>query len=166
MSVSLIAAVSKNNCIGLHNQIPWHLPEDLKHFKNLTTGKIVLMGRKTWESLPEKFRPLPNRKNIVVTRQSDYALPDGVERFSEIEEAIKKYGDQEIMVIGGAEIYKQTIELADTLYITHVHQTVAGNAFFPVIDATVWQETERKDEFGLSFVTYKRSTKSKMISSK
>ncbi len=167
MSISLIAAIATNNCIGQHGKLPWHLPEDLKHFKELTTGKIVLMGRKTWESIPEKFRPLPNRKNLVITRQADFVVPAGVEVFSEIGVVIQKYGNSEIMVIGGAEIYEQTIALADTLYITHVHQTVVGGtAFFPTIDPTIWKETERKDEFGLSFITYQRSTKSKIISSK
>ncbi len=156
MSLSLIAAVSKNNCIGKNGKLPWHLPEDLLHFKKLTTGKIVLMGRKTWESLPEQFRPLPNRKNIVVTRQTDFKVPAGVEFFSEIKEVLEKYGNSEIMVIGGAEIYLQTIDLADNLYITQVHQTVDGDAFFPNIDPAVWKEIERVDEFGLSFVTYKR----------
>lgn len=157
MSVSLIAAVATNNCIGIHGKLPWHLPEDLKHFKELTTGKAVLMGRKTWESLPPQFRPLPNRKNIIITRQTDFIVPPGVEVYTDIATALDAHPAEEVMVIGGAEIYGQTIGLADTLYITHVHQTVAGTAFFPEIDHAVWHETERTDLFGLSFVTYKKN---------
>ena len=156
MPLSLIAAVSRNNCIGKNGKLPWHLPEDLKHFKELTTGKIVLMGRKTWESLPEQFRPLPKRKNIVITRQEHFLVPETVEVYSDIDTVLKKYSDQEIMVIGGAEIYAKTLPLADTLYITQVHQEVQGNAFFPEIDLKLWNEVERRDEFGLSFVTYKK----------
>ena len=87
MSLSLIAALSENNCIGKQNALPWYLPEDLKHFKTITTDKIVLMGRKTWESLPEKFRPLPNRTNIIITRQTDFSVPESVHVFASIDEA-------------------------------------------------------------------------------
>lgn len=152
--ISLIAAIAQNNCIGKNNTLPWHIPEDFKHFKTVTKGHPVLMGRKTWESLPEKSRPLPNRKNIVITRQTDYVVPEGVERFHTVEEAVAAHPNEEIMVIGGAEIYRQTIGIADTLYITHVNQTVDGDAFFPEINRTVWQEKEREDHEGFSFVTY------------
>ncbi len=155
--LSLIAGISQNNCIGLNGQLPWHIPEDLKHFREVTAGKIVLMGRKTWESLPEKFRPLPNRINIIITRQADYPAPTGVEIFATIDEAVATHPDEEIMVIGGAEIYKQTIDRADRLYITHVNQTVDGDAFFPAIDLNIWQETQREDHNGYSFVTYIKS---------
>ncbi len=154
--LSLIAGISQNNCIGLNGQLPWHIPEDLKHFREITAGKTVLMGRKTWESLPEKFRPLPNRTNIIITRQTDYTVPTGVEVYATIGEATTKHPNEEIMVIGGAEIYKQTIEQANTLYITHINQTVVGDAFFPEIDLNVWKETERGDHEGFSFVTYTR----------
>lgn len=158
MPLLLIAAISKNNCIGNHGEIPWRLPEDMKHFKNLTMDKIVLMGRKTWESLPEKWRPLPGRKNIVITRQNEYAVPDGVEIYHTVEAAIAAHPNEDACVIGGAEIYRQTIDQADTLYITHVEKTVDGDAFFPEIDATVWKETEREKHEGYAFVTYKRMT--------
>ena len=152
--LSLIAAMAKNNCIGKGNQLPWHIPEDLKHFKELTSGKIVLMGRKTWESIPEKFRPLPKRANIVITRQKDFPVPAGVEVYQEITTALTAHPNEEIMVIGGAEIYRQTINNADRLYITEVEQTIDGDAYFPTIDPALWRETERENHEGFSFVTY------------
>ncbi len=156
MSLSLISAVAKNNCIGKNNTLPWTIPEDLKHFKDLTTGKIVLMGRKTWESIPERFRPLPKRTNVVITHQASYPVPEGVLVFSSIEKALAHFQGQDVMSIGGATIYAETIDLADTLYITHVDQTVDGDAFFPVIDRAVWRESSREDHPGFSFVTYTR----------
>lgn len=154
MPVSLIAAISTNNCIGKNNALPWHIPEDLKHFKELTTGKTVLMGRKTWESIPAKFRPLPNRKNIVITTQADFITPEGVEVFHNIDDALKHHSHEQIFIIGGANIYTQTIDLADTLYITEVHQIIDGDVFFPDIDKKIWQEIKREDFEKFSFVTY------------
>jgi len=154
--LSLIAAISENNCIGKDNSLPWNIPEDMKHFKDITTGHIVLMGRNTWESIPEKFRPLPNRKNIVITRDIKYMVPEGVEVYSSIDEALEKYKNENVFIIGGASIYKQTIDQADKLYITEVHQQVDGDAFFPEIDKNVWQEVEREDHEGFSFVRYIR----------
>ncbi|MBI5728924.1 MAG: dihydrofolate reductase [Candidatus Magasanikbacteria bacterium] len=156
MSLSLIAAVAENNCIGKGGALPWHMPEDLKHFKELTAGKPVLMGRKTWESLPPKFRPLPERTNIVITRQSGLSVPPGVETYSTIADTVIEHPDEEIMVIGGGQIYEQTIPLADTLYITEVHRAVDGDAFFPTIDRAIWKETAREDHEEFSFVTYKK----------
>ncbi len=155
--ISLIAAISENNVIGVDNDLPWHIPEDLKHFKEKTSGKTVLMGRKTWESIPEKFRPLPKRTNIVITRQKDYKVPEGVELFFDIETALEKHKGEDVVVIGGGTIYEQTIEKADTLYITHVEKTIDGHAFFPSIDTTQWKETERDNREGFSFVTYKKN---------
>ncbi|MSU75227.1 MAG: dihydrofolate reductase [Candidatus Magasanikbacteria bacterium] len=156
MPLSLIAAIAKNNCIGKSNALPWYLPEDLKHFKKLTTGKIVLMGRKTWESIPEKFRPLPNRLNIVVTHQANIKFTPGVEVYHTIDDAMAAHLNDEIMVIGGGEIYRQTFERAATLYITEVHQNVDGDVFFPEIDKKIWRETERENHETFSFVTYER----------
>ncbi|MBP7992052.1 MAG: dihydrofolate reductase [Candidatus Magasanikbacteria bacterium] len=156
MSLSLIAGISKNNCIGKNGQLPWDIPEDLKHFREVTAGKTVLMGRKTWESLPEKFRPLPKRTNIIITRQTDYSVPAGVKVYATIDEATAAHPSEEIMVIGGAEIYRQTIDIADTLYMTHIDQTVDGDAFFPTINLTIWKETTREDHDGYSFVTYQK----------
>ncbi|HYE60209.1 MAG TPA: dihydrofolate reductase [Candidatus Kapabacteria bacterium] len=156
MSLSLVAAVAENQCIGKNGTLPWHIPEDMKHFKELTSGHVVLMGRKTWESIPEKFRPLPHRINIVITRQEAYAVPEGVFVFPTIEEALAAFPGKDMMVIGGAQMYAETIGRADTLYITHVHSVVPGDTFFPSIDPTIWRETDRKDHDGFSFVTYKR----------
>jgi len=152
--LSLIAAVAQNNCIGKKNDLPWNIPEDLKHFKDITSGHIVLMGRNTWESIPEKFRPLPNRKNIVITRDIKYMVPKGVEVYSSIDEALEKYKKQDLFIIGGASIYKQTIEKADKLFITEVHQFVDGDAFFPEIDKNIWQEVDRDNREYFSFVKY------------
>lgn len=154
--IALVAAIAENNCIGVNGKLPWHIPEDMVHFKNLTKGKVVLMGRKTWESLPKKFRPLPNRKNIVISSQTDYKLEKGVELYHSIMEAVEKHIGQDIMVIGGAQIYDQTIDIADRLYITHVKKEVKGDAFFPEIDPALWSVEEREDFDGYAFVTYLR----------
>lgn len=154
MSITLVAAIAQNNCIGENGKLPWNIKEDMEHFKNITMGHIVLMGRKTWESIPKKFRPLPQRKNIVITRQENYIVSEDVEVYSTLEAALEKYKDQNIMVIGGAEIYKQIFSKADVLEITHVHQPVEGDAFFPEIDKNIWQENKREDFEKFSFVTY------------
>ena len=156
MALALIAALATNNCIGQNGRLPWHIPADLKRFKELTRGKIVLMGRKTWESIPEKFRPLPYRVNVVISRQPHLALPPGVKLYHTIDEALATHAGEDIVIIGGGEVYRQTMALADTLYITEVNQTVEGDAFFPPIDKTAWHETEREKNEGFSFVTYKR----------
>ncbi len=156
MPLSLIAAISENNCIGKNNALLWHIPEDMKHFKEITIGKTVMMGRKTWESLPEKYRPLPKRTNIVVTRQTNYTVPENAFCYPSIESALAVHGDNEIMVIGGGQIYAATIDMADTIYITHVHRVVEGDVFFPSIDMSKWKEVEREDREEFSFVTYKK----------
>ncbi len=156
--LTLIAAIASNSCIGKDNALPWRLPEDMKRFKELTTGHTVLMGRKTWESIPQKFRPLPDRKNVVITRQTDYAVPEGVEVHGTIQSALARHTNEHIFVIGGAEIYAQTIGIADRLEITHVDQTVDGDAYFPQIDPAVWKEVAREVREGFSFVTYERAS--------
>lgn len=157
MSLILIAAISKNNCIGKNGNVPWHIPEDLEHFKHATIGKTVLMGRKTWESIPLKYRPLPNRKNIVITRQSPYLVPEGVETYATVDEALAAHANEDIMVVGGGEIYAQTIDRADVLDITHVDQNVDGDAFFPEINPMVWKDKKREQREGYAFVTYARN---------
>jgi len=151
--IALIAAVAQNNCIGQRGALPWYLPEDLKHFKKLTLGHVVIMGRKTWDSIPQNFKPLPKRANVVITRQN-LAAPAGVEVYHTIPEALAAHAGKDIFIIGGAEIYNQTIAQADTLYLTEVHKPVDGDAFFPKFDKTVWQETERENHEEFSFVTY------------
>jgi dihydrofolate reductase len=155
MPIALVAAVAENNCIGKDGQLPWRIAEDMKHFKELTMGNTVLMGRKTWESIPEKFRPLPGRKNVVITRNAHYPLPPDVERFTDPRDAIASHLKENIFVIGGGEIYQQTLPLADTVYLTHVHQPVDGDTFFPSLDPSVWKAETRHDFDGFSFVTYK-----------
>ncbi|OGH85416.1 MAG: hypothetical protein A2493_01695 [Candidatus Magasanikbacteria bacterium RIFOXYC12_FULL_33_11] len=155
--LSLIAAISENNCIGKDNALLWDIPEDMKHFKNVTFGHIVLMGRNTWESIPEKFRPLPNRKNIVITRDMNYEVPEGVEIYSSIDEALERYKNENVFIIGGSSIYKQTIEKAEQLFITEVHKVVDGDVFFPEIDKNLFKEIEREKHEGFDFVLYIRS---------
>ena len=155
-ALCLIAAIGKNGEIGKDGALPWRLPEDLKRFKAITTGHAVIMGRKTFASIG---RPLPNRRNIVVTR-SNPELPPGVEKASSIEAAIAlaRESDPEPMVIGGGEIYRATIDKATRLEITEVAQEVDGaDAFFPAIDAARFEETARSDAEteGVRFVTYR-----------
>lgn len=133
--ISIIAAVSKNGVIGKDNKLPWHLPEDMKFFKDTTTGHCVITGRKNYESIPAKFRPLKDRTNIVVTRQEGYAA-EGAVVVQSIEaaiEAAKKTGDEEIFIIGGADVYRQCMGLADRMYITSIEQEFEGDVFFPEI---------------------------------
>ncbi len=155
--ISLIAAVAKNGCIGKDGTLPWYLPEDLKRFRELTTGHVVIMGRKTWESIPGHRRPLSQRTNIVITRQNDYALATGVERYDSIDAALAAHGNEHVFIIGGAEIFQQTINRADRLYLTELDRSIDGcTAFFPTIDKTRWRETERENCDKFSFVTYAR----------
>ncbi|MCR4279084.1 MAG: dihydrofolate reductase [bacterium] len=156
MSINLIVAVSRNNVIGKNGELPWNLPEDLKRFRQRTTGHVVLMGRKTWESIPEKYRPLPKRKNIVITRDSAYALPNDVERFTSIDDALQAHQNEIIFIIGGGEIYRQTMEKSDKIFLTRVHTEIQGDIFFPEIEPEQWKEIEREDHEDYSFITYAR----------
>jgi len=154
---SIIAAVAKNNCIGIKNKLPWNIPEDLEHFKKLTMGKTCIMGEATFESILSYLgKPLPGRKTVVLTLNKNYQAPTGVRVFNDIDEAWKALKDEDNFVCGGASIYKQTINRVDTLYITRVNQIVDGDTFFPEIDKNVWQEIEREDHEDFSFVTYKK----------
>lgn len=135
MMVSLIVAVSENQVIGRNNDLIWHLPNDMKHFKDTTRGHFVIMGRKNFESIPHKYRPLPNRTNVVVTRQEDYLAPGAIVR-SSVEKAIElaeNQHDSEPFVIGGGEIYKLALErnLIDRIYLTRVHESFQGDTLFP-----------------------------------
>lgn len=142
--ISLIAVVAQNRAIGRGQQLLWRLPEDLRHFRATTGGKPVIMGRKTWESLPDAFRPLPGRQNIVVSRNPGY-WPPGASRASSIEEALQIAGATgEVFVIGGAEMYRQTLPLADRLYLTEVAAEASGDAFFPELPAGQWREVSRR----------------------
>ena len=148
MTIALIVAASQNNVIGRNNELPWHLPGDLQYFKTMTLGKPVIMGRKTFESIG---RPLPGRDNIVISRQTDYAAK-GIEVVSSLEQAIALgkninliNGIQEVMIIGGAQIYEKSLDLADRVYLTRVQCKVEGDAYFPALDDDEWQEIARED---------------------
>lgn len=141
--ISLIAVVARNRAIGLNQKLLWHLPEDMRHFRAMTHGKPVIMGRKTWESLPTAFRPLPNRHNIVVSRNPAYR-PSGATCASSLAEAIRLAGSaSEVFVIGGSELYRQTLPLANRLYLTEVAEDRAGDSFFPEVPLTEWREVSR-----------------------
>lgn len=147
MIISSIAAVAENNVIGKDNQLIWRLPSDMKFFKDKTEGHCIITGRKNYESIPEKFRPLVNRTNIVVTRQKNYSAPGAIVVHS-IDEAVamaKEQGEAELFIIGGADIYKQTMVITDRIYLTEVHHSFEGDAFFPKIDRTQWKEISRLD---------------------
>jgi len=142
MKISIIVAMAANGVIGQDNELPWHLPADLKHFKQTTMGKPILMGRKTWESIG---RPLPGRTNIVITRDSAYTAA-GCIVVNSIEAAIAAAGEQdEVMVIGGAELYRQVLPCADTIYLTRIHASFDGDTRFPEISDAEWQQLERVD---------------------
>lgn len=156
--ISIIAAVAKNGIIGDKNNLPWYLPEDLKRFKELTTGKTVIMGRKTFESIFARLgKALPNRTNIVITRNKEYKVPEGVVVQSSLEDALRSYGGTDVFIIGGGEIYRQAITLADRLYITHVDKEVAGDVSFPVIDSKNWRRAGEEKHDGYSFAVYEKS---------
>ncbi|WP_196159630.1 dihydrofolate reductase [Reinekea sp. G2M2-21] len=146
MRIAMIWAMAENRVIGRDNKLPWHLPNDLKYFKRLTTGKPVIMGRKTYDSIG---RPLPNRINIVVTRDPSFSA-SGVKVVHDLQSAIDLAeaeclisGADEVIVMGGAEIYRQALPLADRLYITFVHAQVDGDAYFPEFDLSAYQEIGR-----------------------
>ena len=163
MAIHLIYARAANGVIGLNNTMPWHLPEDLAHFKQLTSGCAVVMGRKTWDSLPERFRPLPGRTNIVVTRNADWQA-EGVLRAASLEDALTlgaQHGDT-VWVMGGAQIYAQALPLADVVEMTIIHQDFEGDAFAPTLDPQQWQQAAREDLVStkglpFSFVRYSRT---------
>lgn len=137
MMVSLVVAIAENNAIGKNNQLLWHLPADLKHFKQITSGHTVIMGRKTFDSIG---KPLPNRRNIVITR-NDRLQAEGIEFVKSLQEALTlTAGDDEVFIIGGAEIYKQSLALADRIYLTRIHQRYEADTFFPVVDLQYWRE--------------------------
>ncbi len=145
--ISIVVAISTNHAIGKNNQLLWHLPADLKHFKEITTGHPIIMGRKTYDSIG---RPLPNRRNIVITRNKDLQIA-GVEMVSSVEEAISLCKQEnEVFIIGGAEIYKHALPLTNRIYLTTVHQHYEADAFFPELDENEWltiaQEAHEADE--------------------
>lgn len=143
MIVSLLLAASENGVIGKNNTLPWHLPDDLKYFKNLTWGLPILMGRKTFDSIG---KPLPGRKSIVITRDKEWHH-EGVEAVHSIKEAVQKgegFGAKEIFVIGGAQIFNETLPIANRIYLTRIHQRFDGDVFFPEISESEWALTSSR----------------------
>ena len=162
--LTLIAATSTNNALGKDNQLVWHLPDDFKRFKALTSEHYIIMGRKTFESFP---KPLPNRTHVIITRNKSYEAPEGCMVVSSLEEAIKVCPkNEEIFIIGGGEIYKQSINMADKVELTRVHTTVEADTFFPEINPEHWnlvfEEQHPKDEkhaFDFTFQTFIKSNR-------
>ena len=156
--LSLIVAIDAQGGIGVRNTLPWRLPEDLAHFKRVTNGHPIVMGRKTFDSIG---RALPNRRNIVVTRNPAWAH-EGVEAAGSLEQALALAGPVDSFVIGGAQLYAEAIKLADQLIVTEIAQTFACDAFFPAIDKNVWHESARQayystaSELAYAFVTLRR----------
>jgi dihydrofolate reductase len=162
--ISIIVAVSEDWGIGKGNELLWHLPEDLKRFKKLTFGNTVIMGKRTWESLPK--RPLPGRKNIVLTDVPNEIIDQAFTAYS-IDDALAKCNrDEEIFIIGGGSIYRQFIPMADRLFITHVHEITPADTYFPPVEKGIWQVTEKEEHprsddnpVPYTYVIYSRVTK-------
>ena len=163
MSVALVVAIAENGVIGREGGLPWRLSTDMKRFKAVTMGKPVIMGRKTWESIG---RPLPGRRNVVITRNAGF-VAEGAECVPSLDAALALAGagqaGVEVCVIGGGEIYRQALPMADILHVTHVHAALDGDAFFPPIDPEMWAEVSReavpageKDVYATSYVVYQR----------
>jgi len=165
MEIAMIAAVAANGVIGKDNDLVWSLPDDMRYFMNTTKDYFIILGRKNYESLPPKFRPLPNRTNIVITRQPAFKL-DNAFVVNSLEESIslcKQKKQDKVFVIGGGQIYKQAFPIADTLYITEINQEFEGDTFFPEYDKNEWVEVSRehhpvddKHKYSFDFVIYKR----------
>lgn len=163
--ITLIAALDENRCIGGENRMLWHIPADFAFFKRYTLGKTIVMGRKTWDSLPSK--PLPERRNIVISRHNTKLIDGAHGCFSDLQVALNNHHhESEIVIIGGGQIYQQALPLADEMRLTEIHARFDGDAFFPDFDRTVWQEVERLPQTcpqsGLTFdfVHYRKNSPS------
>jgi dihydrofolate reductase len=163
MILSLIAALTKNRVIGKNNDLPWHLPDDMKYFMQTTKGHCVIMGRRNYESIPVKFRPLPNRTNIVLTRQKTFVAANCqvVHSLSEALAFAQQQNEQEVFIIGGAEVYAMALPQAERLYLTEIDTELEGDTFFPSFDKTQFTEVFRKHHpaddrhpFAFDFVVY------------
>ena len=160
MIVTIVVAISENNAIGKDNQLLWYLPADLKHFKDITTGGTIIMGRKTYDSIG---KPLPNRRNIVITRKTDLEIT-GVEVVNSLQEALSLCTqEQEVFIIGGAEIYKHALAVTNRIYLTTVHQSYEADAFFPELNNNEWEEihqeyheADEKNSVAYTFSTLER----------
>jgi len=161
VKISLVAAVARSGVIGRDKAIPWHIPEDASRFRALTMGHPVVMGRRTWDSLPDRFRPLPGRRNLVVTRNGAWHA-DGAERAGSLADALELLDDTpQVFVVGGAELYAEALPLADELLLTEIDAEVEGDTFFPSWDRATFQEEAREEhvseaDIPFAFVTYVR----------
>lgn len=155
MTVTLVAAVGANGVIGRDGGLPWRLPEDMRHFKALTLGHVLVMGRRTYESIG---RPLPGRTTVVVTRQSGWRAAEGVVVCHDLDTALDCAAtiDPEVFVVGGAEVFRAAMPRADRVVLTHVHQSPDGDTWFPPLDRSQWKETERTAYDGFTLVDYGR----------
>lgn len=160
MIISFVVAMGKNRVIGKNNSLPWTMPADMKHFKDLTSGKPVIMGRKTFESIG---KPLPKRKNIIITRDKNYSAEDCI-IVNSVDEALNAAADaEEVMVIGGSQIYKEFLPKASKMYLTIIDADFQGDAYFPKYDVTEWEETayeehekDAQNPYGYAFITLER----------
>lgn len=151
-------AIANNLVIGNNNQLPWHFPQDLRRFRELTWGKNVLMGRRTFESILARLeKPLPGRKNIVLSRQHKYYPAPGVLVFSDLDTALAELAPEPIYIIGGAEIFRLALPNCQFAYVTHIHNDYPGDAFFPEVNWDMWQKVTEERQENFSFVTYARN---------
>lgn len=165
MNIHLIAAMTSKRVIGKNNTIPWHIKEDLQNFKKLTQGNPVIMGRKTWDSIPEKFRPLPDRLNVIISssaKERENNIARGIIWVSSYPQALYAClssfrKPKDVYVIGGASIYQTALPTADTLNISWVKKDYEGDTFFPDVDLDAWEETEKKDFDEFLFIKYRRN---------
>jgi dihydrofolate reductase len=161
VTLVVVAAVARNRAIGRHGELPWHMPEDLAHFRNLTMGHAVVMGRRTWESIPERFRPLPGRRNVVLTRAAGWAA-EGAETASSLDDALERLADETaVYVIGGASVYAEAVPRADALELTELGIDVDADTFFPEVDHAAFVEVSREPHVSargipFAFVRYER----------
>jgi dihydrofolate reductase len=158
--ISLVVARATNGTIGRDGGLPWHLPSDMRHFRELTTGHTVLMGRNTFESIPSKYRPLPQRRNLVLSSSGELEL-QGVEVFHDLESALDACG-RECFVIGGGAVYEETLAIADRVYATEIDAEIPGDAFFPDLPPSGWRCSERgprivENELAFEFAVYERN---------
>ncbi|MEO2085177.1 MAG: dihydrofolate reductase [Marinoscillum sp.] len=165
MNISIIVAISENGVIGRNNKLAWNLPDDMFYFSKMTLGHSIIMGRKNWDSIPNKWRPLPNRKNIIISRNINHNIKN-VDITNSIEKAIKigrENEDEEIFIIGGGEIYKLGFKFVDKLYITEIKNNIEGDTFFPKWNKREWKEISRishpsdlKHIYDFDYVIYKK----------
>jgi dihydrofolate reductase len=156
MEKIIVAAIAENGVIGKNGELPWHIPEDMEHFKELTMGHSVLMGRGTFESLPDSVKPLPGRTNIVLTRSGVEADVKEAESLHQGYRIAEEHGDK-VFIIGGASVYEQTLDDADRMEITRIHEEYDGDVKFPEWDEESWEEIDREDQGDFTFLTYEKS---------